>query len=198
MSPTAASSARGFMNARYRNGLAQGQGPRARQATDATVELIDKDHVFSEDQRGAAHRVVEQHLGLSDESRATNTIDLAASTLELPTDGPEPAAAASWPATAPAPAAPPAAAPTPCRKKVTIERARRPRQEARRPVDGRRMRARVRGAAGSRCACRRGRAVIQGQRPAGEARPPGAGAVARARSVASRPAFAQSSWPPRG
>ena len=81
---------RGFMNARYRNGLEHGEDLGPGQPTEATIELIDKEHVFSE---GGAQLILASSSTtwvLSDERRANNTIDLGASTLEIPTDGPEP------------------------------------------------------------------------------------------------------------
>ena len=93
---------RGFMNARYRNGLEHGEDLVPGAPAEATLELIDKDFVIGDGATlilasSSATRV------LSDERRANVTVDLAASTLELPTDGPEPAPApatqADWPRT---------------------------------------------------------------------------------------------------
>ena len=134
---------RGFLNARYRNGLEQGEDLAPGEPASATLELVDKDHLLTGD--------VTLYLAsasttwvLSDQNRATNTIDLAQSRLELPVAGPEPAAPA--PATpAPAQPAPPVAQPKRCAKRrVTIKLRRKVRRAVVR-VNGRRVKARVRG-----------------------------------------------------
>jgi X-Pro dipeptidyl-peptidase len=150
---------RGFMNARYRNGLEKGEDLVPGQPAQATLELIDKEHAFSE---GGAELILASSSTtwvLSDERRANNTIDLGASILEIPTDGPEPGGTAAPAQTAPAP--PPAVTPKPCRRKVTIRLPRRARgKKLVVRVNGKRVRALVRG---RRLTVKvpRGRAVIK-------------------------------------
>jgi hypothetical protein len=131
------------MNARYRNGLEKGEDLVPGQPTDATLEFIDKDALVD----GPLELYVASSSTtwvLSDERRATNTIDLGASWLEIPTDGPEPAAAA-----APVPAAPAVSAVVPvkkCRTKATIRLPRKVRgKRLTVRVNGRKVKARVRG-----------------------------------------------------
>jgi hypothetical protein len=145
---TAAVISRGFMNARYRDGLETGVDLEPGTPATLPLELIDKDH------RVAADHEVELILAsssstwvLSDERRATNTFDLASSTLELPVDGPAPAGpppVGQVVAPAPSPSPPAPAAPAACARRAVLRLPRGARR-VRVLVNGRRTRARVRG-----------------------------------------------------
>ena len=158
---------------------------------DATLELIDKEHVFSE---GGGELILASSSTtwvLSDERRATNTIDLAASTLEIPTDGPgaRGAGAAGADRACPAGAARARRSRAAGRSRSALPaRARGKKLTVR--VNGRRVRARVRG---RRLTVRvpRGRAVIRVSGRKVKRRAPGAGLPPLTRSVASSPPFAQ-------
>jgi X-Pro dipeptidyl-peptidase len=130
---------RAFMNARYRSGLETGADLVPGEPADATLEFIDKDFYVGD----GAELILASSSStwvLSDENRANVTVDLAASSLEIPTDGPEPAAPAPTPA---APATPAPTAPKPCSRRVTIRLPRRAKRVTVR-IDGKRVRARVR------------------------------------------------------
>ncbi|HVL97426.1 MAG TPA: CocE/NonD family hydrolase [Solirubrobacteraceae bacterium] len=135
---------RGFMNARYREGLEQGRDLPVGEPVALPLELIDKDHRVPDDHE------VELVLAsssttwvLSDERRATNVFHLGESALELPVEGPEPPAPPRPPAAA-APAPPPTVSGRRCARRKTIKLPRRARA-VRVRVGGRKVRPRVRG-----------------------------------------------------
>ena len=151
---------RGYLNARYRNGLEQGQDLVPGEPASATLELFDKDHII-EGEPTLYLASSNTTWVVSDENRATNTVDLAASRLELPVEGPEPAPPAP-PATTPA-ATTKAPSAAKCRKRrVTIKLRRKVRRAVVR-VNGRKVRARVRGRRVSFTLpkTRKGRAVVR-------------------------------------
>ena len=145
---------RGYMNGRYRKGLQSGVDIVPGEKDTYEIELIDKDYVVAPD------HTVQLVLAssnvtwvVSDERRATNTLHLAESTIEVPVPGPAPAGPPPAPkppvAPAPAPAAPapgssaPAAAP--CRARRLSVRVPRGTKRLRVTVGGKRVkRARVR------------------------------------------------------
>ena len=76
---------RAFMNARYRDSLEKGKDLEPGKNYVFDLEFIDKDHIVADDHHLELYIASSSNTWVfPNETRATNTIDLGASTLELP------------------------------------------------------------------------------------------------------------------
>ena len=76
---------RAFLEARYRDGLAKGKDLEPGKWYDLEIEFIDKSHVLADDHHFEVLVASSSNTWVApSESRATNTLDLKGSFLELP------------------------------------------------------------------------------------------------------------------